>query len=149
MPDVPQELQRLVPENLMVTFSRSRIFHCLLIAIGMHVVLMAATSVTYVRDTWIDPEGAARRKAEKLAAKKAEQEAAAAVTTQAAPTEKPSTSAQTEPPTSTTAAKTPAEAEMEKRKGAPVIQEITAKAKTSDIPKEPDGLGITIEETNP
>lgn len=149
MPEPSQDFERLVPEKLTVTFSSSRIFHCLLIAIGVHAVLVAATSVTYVRDTWIDPEAAARRRAEKLAARKAEGEAAAALPTPAAPTQTPSTAEQPAPASSATAAKTPEEIEMEKRKDASVIKAITAKAKTSDIPKEPDGLGITIEETNP
>ena len=37
---------------------------------------------------------------------------------------------------------------MEKRKGAPVIQQITEKAKKDDIPREPDDIGISIDETN-
>ena len=126
MSEAPQDLQRLVPGKLTATFSRSRIRHCLLIAVAAHLVLLVATSVVYVRDTWIDPEGAARRKA----AKKADGEAAA-------------------PKSLTGAARTAHEAEMEKRKDAPVIKDIAAKANKDEIPKEPDGLGITIDETNP
>jgi hypothetical protein len=36
---------------------------------------------------------------------------------------------------------------MEKHKDAPVVKEITEKAKKEDIPKEPD-IGISIDETN-
>jgi hypothetical protein len=143
MSDQTPELQRLVPEKLTVTFSTSRIFHCLLIAIAAHLLLMAMTSVGYVRDTWIDPEGAARRKAERLAAKE-EEEAGAPAPTSRGRVASPATADEAKP-----GPRTAEEAEMEKRKDAPVIQEITAKAKTSDIPKDPDDLGISIEETNP
>jgi len=144
MSDAPQELQRLVPEKLTVAFSKSRIFHCLLLAIGMHLLLVVVTSIGYVRDTWIDPEGAARRKAAALAARKAEEEGAAG--SAAAPT---SDAAGARPSTAAAAAKTPDGAELEKRKDAPVIKQITEKAKKGEIPKEPDGLGISIDETNP
>jgi len=144
MTDAPQDLQRLAPEKLTATFSRSRIFPCLLIAVAVHLVLLAATSVVYVRDTWIDPDGAARRKATKLAAKKAEEEAAAP-----SPKATAETAGDAAPKTGTAAAKTTHETEMDKRKDAPVIKGITAKAKKDEIPKEPDGLGITIDETNP
>ena len=140
MADAPQDLQRLVPEKLTATFSRSRIFPCLLIAVAVHIVLLVATSVVYVRDTWIDPEGAARRKT----AKKADGEAAAPN-----PQPKPAAAGEAAPKSRTGAAKTAHEAEMDKRKDAPVIKGITAKAKKDEIPKEPDGLGITIDETNP
>jgi hypothetical protein len=147
MPEHTPELKQLVPEKLSVTFSRSRIVHCLLLAIGVHLVLMALTSVGYVRDTWIDPEGAARRKAERLAAKKAEEEGAAPAPATGAGPGKPGTAA--EPGTAATAGKTPEEIEMAKRKDAPVIKDITAKAKKGEIPKQPDDLGISIEDTNP
>jgi len=140
MSQAPQTLQRLVPETLTATFSRSRIVRCLLIAVAVHLVLLAATSVVYVRDAWIDPEGAARRKA----AKKAARDAAAP-----SPKATPSTAGAPAPKPTAGAATTTHEAEMEKRKHAPVIQRITAKAKKGEIPKEPDDLGITIEETNP
>ncbi len=148
----PTEFQRLSPDKLTVTFSRSRISRWVLLAIAAHLLLVAATSVTYVRDRWVDPEGAARRKAERLAAAKA---GARAPATEAAPgtaadgakgTPQPTT--QTAPGTGTAAARTPQEQEMEKRKGAPVIQQITEKAKKDDIPREPDDIGISIDETN-
>ena len=145
-----QDLQRLAPEKLTVTFSRSKILLGLGIAVVLHLVLMAATSVTYVRDTWIDPEGAVRRKAEKLAAMKAGdakgKRPAPGTATRA---EKPATGEAAPPKTDTTAGKTPEEIELAKRKGSRVVQDITAKAKTSDIPKDPDDLGIPIEDIKP
>ena len=144
------DLQRLAPEKLTVIFSRSKILLGLGIAVMLHLVLMAATSVTYVRDTWVDPEGAARRKAERLAAKEAVAKGARAAPATARATEPtPSTAAGTAPATGASAGKTPDELEMDRRKGSAVIKQITDKPKKGEIPKNPDDLGIGIDETNP
>ena len=42
----------------------------------------------------------------------------------------------------------PIEKLIEKHKDAPIIKAITEKAKKEDIPADPDGIGISIDETN-
>ena len=55
----------------MTGFSRSHIALCLVVAIGLHVAILAATSMGYIRDTWIDPEGAELRRIAKTEAAEA------------------------------------------------------------------------------
>lgn len=62
-PDDRQSIEELNPDELVTSFSRSRVTRYVLIALAAHVVVLLLTSITYVRDTWIDPEGAAARKA--------------------------------------------------------------------------------------
>lgn len=68
------------PEQLLVVFSRGRIFLWMTVAVLIHCVVIGATSLTYIRDTWIDPEGARIRKeqaAKALAEEKAKAKKAA------------------------------------------------------------------------
>ena len=148
MSDVPQDLGRLSPERLVAGFSRSKILVCLLIAIGAHVFVIGATSLGYIRDTWIDPEGAAKRKAAQLEAQKAESERLAAAEAAAEAASKRPAEPGKPPGTATPAAKTKEEEKAEARKKAPIVEEITKLPKKGEIPKQPDDLGISIDETN-
>ncbi|MCJ8332335.1 MAG: hypothetical protein HRT89_17335 [Lentisphaeria bacterium] len=66
------------PDAMLQVFSRSRMIIWCLVAVGIHLLLMLATSTGYIRDR-IDPEGAAKRKEEaaKAAAKPTKADAAA------------------------------------------------------------------------
>ena len=78
------ELNEVSPEQLLVVFSRGRIVLWATVAILIHVVVIGVTSVGYIRDRWIDPEGAKVRKeaaAAALAAEKAKAKPVAAVAT--------------------------------------------------------------------
>jgi outer membrane biosynthesis protein TonB len=134
------DVGRLSPDKLVVGFSRSRIMKWLLIAVIAHVAFAGATSVGFIRDHWIDPEGAAQRKAALEAKRKAAMEAE-----EAEPAE-PETKAEAKAETDKKAPPDSAKL-IEKHKDAPVVKEITEKAKKEDIPKEPD-IGISIDETN-
>jgi hypothetical protein len=50
------------PEQLLAVFARGRIFLWMTVAVLIHVAVIGATSLTYIRDTWIDKEGARLRK---------------------------------------------------------------------------------------
>lgn len=130
-------LQRHSPDKLLTHFARTPIVRWLLVAIAAHAVVIAVTSLGYVRDRWIDPEGA-----------KARQEAARAARAAAAPTPAPAPAAPAAalPEVAGSAAD---QAILEQRQDTPVVQRITEAAKPADIPKEPDGLGISLDETNP
>jgi outer membrane biosynthesis protein TonB len=143
----PEGVDRMSPETLVAGFSRSKILLCLLIAVGAHIFVISATSVPYIRDRWIDPEGAARRKEEREKAKRAEEEKAEATSEEAEPTTKTPAEAGKAPTTATAAADKKGK-EDDSRKKAPVLKEITELPKKSEIPKQPDDLGISIEETN-
>ncbi|MBM4040943.1 MAG: hypothetical protein FJ290_20785 [Planctomycetes bacterium] len=137
MASEPQDIQRHSPDKLLTAFSKTRIMQYLLIAVAIHIVAAAATSVGYIRDHWIDPEGAARRKAAQLEAAKAEVESPKPKVQSPMP-EAP------RPEPKEAKAKTPDEA----RKDTPVMKEITDLPKKGEIPKAPDDLGISIDETN-
>ena len=133
MADVPQDTDRLSPDKLVLGFSRSKILMGIGIAVAVHVVFLLATSVTYIRDRWIDPEGAAKRKAAQLEARQAEEAKAAAA-------KRPAEAARPAAPD----ARSPEEA----RRDTPEMKGITELPKKGEIPKAPDDLGISIDETN-
>jgi hypothetical protein len=123
------------------------------ISLVLHVILMVATSVGFINDTWIDPEGAAQRKAAEAAAQKA----AAAPATQPAPVATAPAAGKTAGPAvgSTPAASTGAtndkpksEADLvNERKDAPVVKKATEVTKPSEIPSAPD-LGFGLDDVN-
>ncbi len=131
----PQGIQKHSPDKLLTAFSKTRIMQYFLVAVAIHIVATAATSVGYIRDRWIDPEGAARRKAAQIEAAKADAPS---------PKPKPESPKPETPPPAPKEAKTPEEA----RKDTPVVKEITDLPKKGEIPKSPDDLGISIDETN-
>ncbi len=143
------------PEDLLVVFSRGRIMIWMAAAIMIHVVVIGVTSVGYIRDTWIDPEGAKVRKEAADAAVAAEKAAARVV--------KPATSAATNAPavsgakadvtpmvgkTNSPAARDDEAATLESRRDTTVVKRVTEAAASNEIPVIPD-LGISLEDTNP
>jgi len=137
----PQGIERFAPDKLLGGFSRTRIYWYFVIAVAIHLVATAATSVGYIRDRWIDPEGAARRKAEQIEARKTEE---ARLATPGVERRAPAKAETPKAPD----AKGKAEPPDEARRKAPVVKEITDLPKKGEIPKQPDDLGISIDETN-
>lgn len=148
--------QTLLPystDKLLVNFTQSRFSFYLIVAVLIHVVFIAITSVSYINDHWIDPEGAARRTAELAAAQSNKMAAVVAVppvntggvsnatsgisTTAAAP-------AGTGVVMGVASSNVPAD-----RTNTVIMKQITDTAKPSEIPKAPDDLGISIKDTNP
>ena len=123
-------------EKLLVNFTKSRFSLYLFVAVVIHVIFITLTSIGYINDRWIDPEGAARRKSELQAAQSNQMAAAAA---SAAP-------AVTGIVAATAGSNAPAPAP---RTNTAIIKQITDTAKPSKIPKAPDDLGISIKDTNP
>ncbi|HPD15297.1 MAG TPA: hypothetical protein PLE19_10120 [Planctomycetota bacterium] len=143
MPPERPEIERYAPDKLLLGFSKTRVAQCFAIAIAIHLVAAAATSVGYIRDHWIDPEGAARRRAEQIEARKAEDIKASAPAPERPPAPKPGAARQDEPK-----ARDAASTDDEARKKSPVMKEITDLPKKGEIPKQPDDLGLSIDETN-
>lgn len=141
------EIEKLSPQKLLGTFTQSRFVLWVVAALAIHIVVIGGMSAGYIRDTWIDPEGAIQRKAAAEAAAKAEAEK---LMRQNAPA--PATNAASAAVTATNppapAATTNAEANLlEQRKDTPVVKAITETAPTNDIPKQPDDIGISIKDT--
>jgi len=156
------EVDEAAPEQLLVVFTRGRIVLWAMVAVLIHVVVIGVTSVGYIRDRWIDPEGAKARKeaaAAALAGEKAKTKAAAAPVAPAgtnavalAPTTNGTRMAATGTVTNAATATNAAPADEtripESRRETAVVKRITDKASTNEIPSKPD-LGISLEETNP
>ena len=141
------------PEKLLSGFLKGHIVLWILFAVAVHAVLIGMLSLGYIRDRWIDPEGAVTRKAAAEAAKKELQKAAAPEAAKAAaPAATNAAAAQAVKPavapTSTTAAAT-GDQIPEDRKDSPVVKRITEQAKPGEMPKQPAELGISIDDTNP
>lgn len=130
-------IDRLSPEALVESFSRSHLLRWFLVALVAHLLLIGAFSIGTVRDM-LDPEGAAARKAAALAAAKAASAPAAespaaepkAEATPAQPTAEPAATAEAAPQT-------------------PIERATSEVAKPGEIPAAPDDLGIGLEDTNP
>jgi hypothetical protein len=148
-PNAAESTDKYSPQAQLTGFTNSKFALWLGAALIIHVLVIGALSMGYIRDTWIDPEGAKARKEAMAAAAKAEAEKnapkppapaatatnAVAPATNAAPT--------TAAPATNTLAGIPDE-----RKNTAVVKEITAVAPTNEIPKSPDDLGLSIKDTN-
>jgi len=139
------------PDKLLSGFSKGRIVVWMLVAVAIHVVFIGVTSLGYIRDRWVDPDGAKLRKIAAEAALKAEQDAArkaaeppAAATSVAAATNAPLTNAVSTATSGTTAE----EKLLEQRKNTPVGKRLTEAAKINELPAQPGDVGISIEDTN-
>jgi hypothetical protein len=130
------------PDKLLAIFTKTRFIFYLGIALAVHVIIIAATSIGYINDNWIDPKGAARRLEELAAAAKTNQAAFAA-------TNKPAGSAGTGT-VAATAASGPAGTNISAdRTNSLMMKQITAAAKPEEIPSITNALGISLEDTNP
>ena len=125
-------IDRLSPDSLVATFSESHLLRWFLLAFLIHAIVIGGMSIGNIRDL-LDPEGAKARKEAAIAAAKATPAAATAAPAQPAPA------------TEATAA-APAKPDAEK---SPVEKATTEVAKPGEIPKAPDDLGLSIEDTNP
>ena len=144
MPENEDDLQRLSPDGLMTMFSRSHIALCLVIAIGLHVAVIASTSMPYIRDRWIDPEGAALRRIARqreLEKRRAAQRAARRGTATQASATRPATTAK--------AAASPArraeQAVPPRARNSRMYKATTQKAAPGEIPKLPEELTVPLE----
>jgi len=151
MEEKVQNVVVMSPQKLLSGFSKDRIIFWLAIAAAIHVVLIGLLSLGYIRDRWIDPEGAVERKAAVLAAQEALKKATVAkvvrpplstgIVNQAA--------AATSEVAKTTGISTgTTEQILEARKNSPIVKRITEKAKPDEIPAQPNDLGISIGDTN-
>ncbi len=135
-------------DKLLAIFAGNRIVFWSLVAIAAHVVIIGGTSMTYVRDRWIDPEGAAQRKAAVVAEQKRleKQAAAAAAPALAGLTNAAAVVSGVNAPESAAKAADSSVIPAD-RANTPMAQRITEVAKPEELPKVGSGLGISIEDT--
>lgn len=142
MSQTPNDIEDFSPYKLLGSFSKNRILPCILLALLLHVLVIGGTSYNFIYYTWIDPDA---KPAESATAEQAADEPAE---------ESPSPetgSAESGAAGDTAAAgntagdsSTPADGSAD----SPVVRSITEEAQPDEIPSEPDGLGISIEDTN-
>ncbi|MEI8229388.1 MAG: hypothetical protein WCH77_14155 [Planctomycetota bacterium] len=125
-------IDRLSPDSLVATFSQSHLLRWFLLAFLIHAIVIGGMSIGNIRDL-LDPEGAKARKEAAIAAAKAPPTAATQAPAPAAPAAEATAAA-------------PAKPDAEK---SPVEKATTEVAKPGEIPKSPDDLGLSIEDTNP
>lgn len=123
------------PDMMLEVFSKSRMLFYCLVAVGIHVAVMVVTSLGYIRDRWIDPEGAKDRAAQEAPA--AEEKGRAAEPPAEAKVETTATNSQmviddTVIPDSAT--------------NSAIVKAITEVAQPDEIPDAPD-LGINLDDT--
>jgi len=125
-------IDRLSPDSLVATFSQSHLLRWFLLAFLIHAIVIGGMSIGNIRDM-LDPEGAKARKEAAIAAAKAPAAAATQAPAPAAPAGEATAAA-------------PAKPDAEK---SPIEKATTDVAKPGEIPKAPDDLGLSIEDTNP
>jgi hypothetical protein len=131
------------PDGLLSPFTRTPIGRSYVLSIVVHVLLILLLSVGYIRDNWIDPEGAKIR-AEALKAKQIQKSTAdpAVPAEEPAPAPAPTASpASPASPAKTDAAKTDREI-LEERKDTEVGRAISETANPSEI--APGGEGLPL-----
>mgnify|MGYP001560252826 CR=1 FL=1 len=136
MEENKEEIVYHAPDKLLAGFAKGRIVTWMAAAIGIHILFVGMTSGGYIRDRWIDPDGAAARKKAAEAAQKEKEPP------------KPAAAANVAAPAPAAGAGTSEQAMMAARTNTPVVQRITQTAKSNEIPVQPGDMGISIEDTN-
>ena len=145
-----RQLREVDPRRIASDLTSGRTLFWVGVALVIHVVLIGATSMGYIRDRWIDPAGAQARAQARQEAAAREQEAKKAAETQpaAAPTA-PTTAPVAKAAAPKREADPDAAAEqrlLEQRKDSKVVRDITEAAKPEEIPKEPSRNGFELDE---
>ena len=125
-------IDRLSPDSLVATFSESHLLRWFLLAFLIHAIVIGGMSIGNIRDL-LDPDGAKARKEAAIAAAKATPAAAAGTPAPVAPVAEAAAAATSKPDAEKSA----------------VEKSTTEVAKPGEIPKAPDDLGLSIEDTNP
>ena len=134
------------PDRLLTTFSKTPFLLWLSASLFVHAGLAGFVSYGYIRDHYLDPEGAVARKAAAIAAAATPAKpAAAAPKTAATPTNAPAV----KPPVATATGTDTTARLLEEHKQTPIVKQITESAKPSEIPKQPGDLNISLDDTNP
>lgn len=141
--NLSQNLSAASRRKMISDMSNRQTIVWVLVAFAVHVVLIGATSLGYIRDRWIDPVGGAARaqaadaaEAQKLAADSATPTASQAPVT---------------PPAQTTQADATSADEkkiLEQRKDNPEVKKVTEAAKPGDIPKNPTHHGFELDDSS-
>lgn len=157
--DTNTSLEQYMPDKLLGLFKHSSFTLALIISLGIHLVAIGGTSVGYITDRWVDPEGAKQRKLEAQASLQAA--AASNLLGKATTATNVPAGTLSNAPAATGAATgaapgaakgsaTPAAATNDpNRTNSAIMKQLNETAKPDEIPRSPDDLGISIKDTNP
>jgi hypothetical protein len=139
MPDTPnlENVEDLSPYRLLRNFSKNRVLHGSLLALIIHLAVIGGLSTGYIYQTWINPLPPVQK--------------ADAENPDGAPNEEtdPADGTKPEDDTNPTNGDDPKPGSPEETDATPpVIERVTDVADPEDFPKEPDGLGISIDDIN-
>lgn len=146
MPETPNDIENLSPYKLLHNFSKNRVLSCILAAVIIHVAVIGGLSANYIYRTWIDP---AANPDEQTAGAPSEDQSSNAKPSGEAPGETPPANV-----TGGNTAKKDGRAVKDPtkpgdpREDAPVVNRVTEKADPDTIPKQPAGVGISIDDLN-
>jgi len=149
MSDTGSDIDRMAPQKLLEPFAKGKVVRFVFLALLIHVVVIGAFSTRYIYYTWIDPEaGKALKEAEEREAAEAEK-GHQAVTGSPAASNGTAIAGSTNTPQSQGSVTSDKEL-VEKHGDKPVVKAITETATPDEIPKAPtpDGLGISLDDTN-
>ena len=130
MPQTPENVEDVSPYKLLRNFSKSRLLRCLFLALLIHAAVIGGLSTDYIYRTWIDPEAGLPEQG---------------ATANAEEAEAPSEDGAAEDPASDKKDGS-AEDAGDRAQDAPVVNRVTEKADPTQIPKEPAGLGLSIDD---
>jgi len=140
MSDIPKDIEELSPHKLLRNFSRNRLLACFVLALALHVVVIGGLSLRYIYRAWINPATPAARA----------ETADGNETPAAGPSDGVPDSAGGDGSTAAsgnaTPTKTPGEDGAPSATDAPVVDRVTEEAEPEEIPQEPGGLGISIDD---
>lgn len=137
-------------DGLLSEFAGKRIVFWVLVAVAVHLLIILGTSLTFVRDRWIDPEGAKQRAAMAQAEQKQAELAAAAAAAPAMASLTNAAAVVGDVDGSTPVAPSGSTEEIPAdRADTPVAKRITEVATPEEMPAlGGDDLGISLEDTS-
>jgi hypothetical protein len=150
------DIEKLSADKLLDSFAKTHFWQGIVLSIVFHILVIGVTSTNYLWRTFIakgEPPSAQADGGSSTNAPPAATNATGSVgsTTNATPDTPKMTPPKT--PTSTNATsnvpKDEQAALMDKYKNTPTVKQISEQAKPDEIPKKPDDLGISVDDTNP
>ena len=168
MPEEQDDISNIAPQKLMGSFSKNRVLFCLFAAVVAHICVIGGSSTDFIYYNWINKEAGLAREEARRADREAEEEkerleeeaerekfdkaVRAAVSNEqaAAAVEKAAAGGGT----NAAAASTNVMSEEMKAvavefRNTKIVKETLGVAPKKSIPKKPDNLGISLDETNP
>jgi hypothetical protein len=135
-PRPEEDLDKLAPQKLLKNFTQNRVLLCLGIALGVHVIILCGSSPRYIYEG-INPEAKARR------IEREQKEAQIAVNARLAAGMGSGATGEV-----VNASSDKKEVSDADRKESAVYKEITETAESDAIPRTPDDIDISLEDTS-